>query len=58
MGALLVIAAAFTATQARAQVANESIDAALIHQVREMALVACSKRVCQATARAARCASM
>lgn len=40
LGALLVIAAAFTATAARAQVANESIDAALIHQVREMALVA------------------
>lgn len=40
LGALLVIAAAFMATQARAQVANESIDAALINQVREMALVA------------------
>lgn len=40
LGALLVIAAAFTATPARAQVANESIDAALIQQVREMALVA------------------
>jgi flagella basal body P-ring formation protein FlgA len=40
LGCLLVIAAAFMATQARAQVANESIDAALINQVREMALVA------------------
>jgi flagella basal body P-ring formation protein FlgA len=38
--ALLVIAAAFLATQAKAQVASESIDAALINQVREMALVA------------------
>ena len=40
LGALLVIAGAFVATQAKAQVASESIDAALINQVREMALVA------------------
>jgi flagella basal body P-ring formation protein FlgA len=40
LSALLVIAGAFLATQAKAQVASESIDAALINQVREMALVA------------------